>query len=488
MRKRKWILTSLPVLLIVLSVADTYSTSLQSVREISSKGIVIDTLCVAADYSTSIMTNKLLLGVQIDDEIDSWVSSPFLRDRLVTSRLKLVRVFVTKTLEPCVIWDEKTNAGAYDWTRFDTVITQICRSAAEPMLCLDLVPDGMYVDPQTRLPDNESFARYAEDVATHVKNKGWEIRFWEILNEPQHTVISHWEDVEELDTFVSFFNIVAEHIHMVLPAAQCGTDSSNVKPIFDYFLQHASGVGFLSFHKYDAAGTWLAYPEGYLTDSEILQKAGQGYSYPYEYGSEEMREKWKSVRGQYLPIICSETNLNGQFQNGTDPRIQQPIGAVWYAEELRSFVSSGVDYSVYYSFASDDSPSWNTTKQTKGAGFGMVNSTFPHSEWYPYWTNFLIVRNLDAGDNVTFSSSQDQTILTTLAWNKADQHYLLLICKLGSLLRVSVNLTGVVIDPETQISIARIDSKGVGLQTETMICRENFELTMNGYSVLLLSF
>ena len=455
---------------------------------IRNNGIVtFEPLNVTIDYGLPMLTNNLSLGVQIVHEVDTLISSSLLQQKLSLCHFKLIRVFVTESLKPCVHWDEANDEGIYDWDYFDSVISLIYHMGAEPMLVLDRAPDGIYVDPDIRLPDSESFAQYAEDLTQHAKDKGWNIKYWEIWNEPQHSVIIKWGDEDEVSRFVNFFNIVAERIHEILPDALCGTDSSNVNPIFDYFSQYAYGVGFLSFHKYDADGTWLSNPEGYLSDKEVIEKAAQGRSYSYEYTFEEMRDIWKIMRGEELPIICSETNLNSQWRNGTDPRIQQPIGAVWYAEELRSFITGGVEYSVYYHFASDDSPNWETTKQTEGAGFGMVNDTLPHVEWYPYLVNYLIGSNLCTGDAIVYSSSTNQTMLSTVAWKTAEQSKLLLICKVDSLVRVVVKFIGLSINPEAQVNIMRIDSNEIGLQIETVPYEANLNFSMNGYSVLLLT-
>ena len=196
------------------------------------------------------------------------------------------------------------------------------------------------------------------------------------------------------------------------------------------FKEFGQGVGFLSFHKYEAWGTWLTDQEGYYSNEELLKKAGGEDTDPQVYTPQEMQQIWYRARGQLLPIICSETNLNSAYKNGTDPRIQQIIGAVWYAEELRTFVQKGLTYSIYYHFASDDSPEWNSTKLTQGWGFGMVKETSPFTEWYSYLVNYLVGNYLEAGDEFYEASSDKPDFVSVMAW-RAKNNYLrvILLCK-----------------------------------------------------------
>jgi hypothetical protein len=244
------------------------------------------------------------------------------------------------------------------------------------------------------------------------------------------------------EAFVKLFNSAAEAILEFFPNALFGVDTSNVKVFLDRFVYDARHVGFLSFHKYDAYGTWLYAPNGYYSDAEVLKKASI-LGDRNHYTPREMREKWLNVTGCDLPILCTETNLNSAYKNGTDPRIQQVVGAVWYAEVLRAFIMNDVRYSVYFHFASDDSPSWEINKQTRGYGFGMINSTPPHTEWYPYLLNKLIGNTLHVGDEICWSSSSNSTVLSVLAWVSEGTQNILLIGKTKGKVEAKINIKGV---------------------------------------------
>ena len=169
-------------------------------------------------------------------------------------------------------------------------------------------------------------------------------------------------DPDKLASFTKTLNNAQQYMYNIDSSILCGNDHSDFKVFLDYFVEHIEGVGFLSFHKYDGGGTWLYHPEIYPSDCFVLRKASFRVDFPWDLGTKyspsEMQEKWKVARGETLPVLCTETDLNSAWQKGTDPRIQQPIGAAWYIEELRFFILNDVKYSIYYNFAGDDSGEW----------------------------------------------------------------------------------------------------------------------------------
>jgi hypothetical protein len=339
----------------------------------------------------------------------------------------------------------------------------------------------------TGFPNPDSFAAYCRDIAGHVKSKGWTVRFWEPYNEPYQIFTDGTRSrmyEEKYEAFVKLFNSAAEAILEFFPDALFGVDISNVKAFLDRFVCDARHVGFLSFHKYDAYGTWLYAPNGYYSDAKVLEKASiLGDS--YRYTPKEMREKWFSMTSHDLPVLCTETNLNSAWRNGTDPRIQQVVGAVWYAEVLRAFILNDVRYSVYFHFASDDSPRWEIDKQTKGYGFGMINSTPPHTEWYPYLLNKLIGKNLHVGDKICWSLSSNSTFLSILAWISEGTQNILLIGKAKDEIKVKINFEGINVTDES-VYIVKIHESGSNLDLSVERFVDGLTMSENGYFVALL--
>jgi len=454
---------------------------------------------VNVNFDNQIGTNNLSLGTQFNTW--HWTVKPGIPDvyelieKAKLSNFGLVRIMVgwENGLQPCTNWDEETYTGTYDWTELDRFIQAIMEIGAYPLICIGggskqrgyWLPRGMIGDWRgTGFPLDESFGTYCADMVKHINvEKGWNVTYWEIWNEPEETL----QNPSLLVNFTRTFNNAQQYMHNVDPAILLGNDCSCFKVFFDYFVEHAQGVGFLSFHKYDAWGTWLHNSHDYYSDYKILKKAGrfgnpgdESWSPWSRYSLSEMQGKWEKIRGEKIPILCSETNLNSVCEKGTDPRIQQAIGAVWYAEELMFFVLSNVKYSVYFEFASDDSDRWNTTKPTKGWGFGMVRRTSPYTEWYPYSLNNLIGNNLKTGDPLFQAISNDTDTVSALAWKRRTQLRLLLISKVEE--EVIINITGL---PEGEVRIYRIGSSSTFIQSETS---ETRQVTLDGYTVLLISF
>jgi hypothetical protein len=246
-------------------------------------------------------------------------------------------------------------------------------------------------------------------------------------------------------------------------------------------------MGFLSFHKYDATSTWYDdCSQGYPSDYNILRNAGridtsENYCWS-QYSPIEVQQKWREERGELLPILCTETNLNSAWYNGTDPRIQRTIGAVWYAEELRFFILNGLRFATYYSFASDDSALWGTAKPTQGWGFGMIERNQPHTMWYPYLVNILLGNNMNFGDPIFAVMSNDTDTVSALAWKDGNQSRLLLICKTDE--QVNVDIIGL---PPAKARADRIDNDDICISSEAIVLGLD-DMKMNGYTVLLVSW
>jgi len=461
---------------------------LQWSQNIPSYGIVNTPLIdIAIDFNNVIATNNLSLGVQIVHTRD-WISSEPLQKKMAMCSFKLIRIAVTSHLPVCLHWNETSCYGEYNWTLFDEVVSTIYDMGAELLLCINRGPLGMNDNWNgTNFPKPECFATYVADIARHCKENGWNVKYWEIWNEAYYRFFERWMEINitRLKAYVELFNSASQQIHEIIPDALCGSDSSRIRGFLNYFAIYGHGVGFLSFHKYDSYGTWLDQPVGYRSNEEILRRASRFY---YDLTPKEMQQIWYETRGEILPVICSETNLNAAHNKGTDPRIQQPIGTVWYAEVLRSFIINNVKYSIYYCYSSNYEPWWEKNNMTGGYGFGILNSTFPHDEWYPFWLNYLIGNNLEVNDPIFHSSSTDSEKTSVVAWKRNNQFKVLITCKVNSTVIARLRMMNISINPKTSVVIMRIDSNSPNLQSETITYKENLNIVMNGYSVILLSF
>ena len=482
----------------IILVANSFVISGMGLAEslIPSYGSIIypTSVNVAVDFSKVIGSNNLTLATQIHHEWAYLSDYTELQRKLTDCKFGLVRSFVYHT-QPCISWNEQTRMGVYDWTNFDRLMQTLQVMDIENIMMTvghvasSGLPSGMnrnYTD--TGLPNPESFATYCRDIALHVKNKGWYVKYWEPFNEPAQ-IFTDWTMTALIEAkyqaLVNLFNRASDSILQVFPSALCGADLSGIKSFLDRFVYDARNVGFLSFHKYDAWATSEYHPEAQVSDEECLRRASllEGYwTWPPHafYTPQEMRDKWRSVRGVELPVICSETNMNSAWAGGSDPRIQQVLGGVWYAEELRAFVLSNVEYSVYFHFASYDSG-----EPTGGFGMGMVKMTPSHTEWYPYLTNYLFGNNLAVGDKIYESSSSKSTAVSTLAWKDSNSYNILLIGKVkDETLRVNASIQNASLAGPASIFIMDGTSPQLQVSTENLV-NNTFVIAENGFFVVL---
>jgi hypothetical protein len=153
-------------------------------------------------------------------------------------------------------------------------------------------------------------------------------------------------------------------------------------------------------------------------------------------------------------------------------------GAVWIALVLRTGVLKGLDYNIYFQFAS--SKTSNVAKPSGGFGFGMVNLD-DNRPWYPYYVNEWFGSNMDVGDSILYSSSSSEDI-RSLAWRHEDKLNVVLISKTNG--ARSVYLRGI----EGLINVHFIDStiSFVAPQLQYRVMNATDALVTKGYTVALL--
>jgi hypothetical protein len=429
-------------------------------------------------------SNNLSLGFQLDwDRWKSFVQSPAARSLAENVGFKLVRVFdfrpTVPRLMPCTYWNESGRAGTWDWTNVDSLVQAIFQVGAEPFFCLGwaraniqaYIPTGMAVDPSTLLPYPDSYASYCVEWVKHFQRQEMPVRYYEVMNEPW--AYFGWVDYAKLANFKAVFNAAAAAMRAEDSNVLVGFDGTNRKYVLDYWLTNGgANLGFISFHKYD---TWEI---GQYSDAEMLSKA-QTYQLdtsPSFYGIKDVKQVYYNARGKWIPVLNSESNFNSAYATGTDPKIQQIVGAVWESLVLRKGILDGLSYNIYFEFAS--SKSWQVAHGT-GWGFGMTNQD-NNQPWLPYYVHEMIGKNLAIGDNIIDVTSSS-TDIRSLAWTHGSNLNILLIC-LASEPRTIV-LQGI----QGEITVYRIDNAtspdSPAIQSSTIGVNESF--TTYGYTVAL---
>jgi len=271
------------------------------------------------------------------------------------------------------------------------------------------------------------------------------------------------------------FDTAYIRMHEANPNILVSNDAATYKKFVDYWLSHQGKLDYISFHKYDCDGT-------HMGDELPLWRAENRHFAPLTdgiwYGVNTIRELWYDEYGTTLPAIMTEGNFAAVSGDGTDPRIQEVVGAVWNALNLRSFILNDIQYAIYYSFGS--SANWELQKPSGGVGFGMINLD-NNSPWYPYYVQKMIGENLGIGDQLLDSSSSSDEI-RALSWVNNDKINILLISKVDQ--PRSIVLHGL----EGQASYTKIDDSVSYLTPQLQTGTMDLTQPMNtiGYSVILL--
>ncbi|MEM2507406.1 MAG: hypothetical protein QXF61_10235 [Nitrososphaeria archaeon] len=487
---KKTAFTNLLIVIIIFSAASA-SFGLQSSRVIFAGGAINywSRVDVVVDVNKVIGINNLSLGFQLDwERWKKFLDSPVQQQLAINASFKLVRVFdfrpTNPRLMPCIYWNESSKTGVWNWTWVDLLTRKIFEIGAEPLFCLgwardniqNYIPPGMAVNSVTQLPYAESYAAYAKEWVKHFKLLGLPVRFYEIMNEPFFYFGWNAANMTRLKYFVEFWNTVARAMRAENSNILLSHDAITQKRVFDYWLQYGDDTDFLDFHKYDADTI------GQYSDEEMFRYAEirgfEDVSWSALYSISNAQRKWFNTRGKWLPAIISESNFNSALENGTDPKIQQMAGAVWLALVLKSSISKGLDYFVYFEFSSSKYSA--TKKPSGGFGFGMINLD-DNQPWYPYYVHLIIGSNLAIGDKLieVKSSSED---VKSIAWIRDKKLNIILICKVDE--NRTVTFQGI----SGQAQVLWIDNQITYETPKTQNKEHNLAdpLILRGYTVALL--
>jgi hypothetical protein len=285
-----------------------------------------------------------------------------------------------------------------------------------------------------------------------------------------------WNDYVKIANFMAMFNAAATAMRAENPSVMVSFDGTNRKPVLDYWLTNGGvDLDYISFHKYDA-GTIGEYSDATMLDRAETFQLQTSTSY---YGIQDSRRVYYNSRNKWIPVIDSESNFDSAWETGTDPRIQQMLGSVWLALVLKTSILGGLAYNTYYSFAS--SASWERSKPSGGAGFGMINLD-NNQPWYPYYVQKMIGDSLGIQDSILESSSSSNEV-KVISWLHDGELKILLICKVDQTRAVYIH--GI----NSRLNITKIDNnvswENPALQTGWMDAMD--PLVVYGYTVALLT-
>ncbi|MGB7124860.1 MAG: hypothetical protein WBE40_08430 [Thermoplasmata archaeon] len=294
-------------------------------------------------------------------------------------------------------WDVFGNQPKFNFAEFDRLASFSKEVGGSILLTLpagswgdgNLLPTGMPLNLSISVPgpdgaigyfpNNAAWVAYVEGIVNHTMGLGEHIAYWSIGNEfPDASAAL-------VTAYTNLFNLAAKTIHSKLPHALVGSDAMTNTTYERYFATHAEGVGFLSFHYYPSVGLCVkdgvyCPPQGAplgSTDEGIFSHAAYSYLGTI-YAPKTAQQIWYDETGAHLPILNTETSLNGaggtvtDAATGTDPRTQTLFGASWLISLLIDSAHQNVSELSYFALSSGWGIPNTLTSPYGGWGFGLT--------------------------------------------------------------------------------------------------------------------
>jgi hypothetical protein len=359
---------------------------------------------------------------------------------------QLVR-FSTTGAGTVLSWDTATNEPRYNFTYFDALLHFSQSVGAETLINFpagtwgdgNILPTGMPVNTSITVPG-------AGEVGYFPNNTAWTSYVSGIVNHTiaSHETITYWSVGNEFPTdsqslvagYTNIFNLAAKAIHAKIPGALVGSDVMTNSTYEPYFAAHALGVGFLSFHYYPSVGLCVVNGTYCAPRGNGLGSTDEGMfshtSYQYltgMHGPAIAVSDWKHWTGDTLPILNTETNLNGfggsygTLTLGTDPRTQTLFGAAWVESLLIDSANQNVSDLAYFALSSGWGVPNTVTAPYGGFGYGLTSEAPNRTNtlYAPYYALELWGESIPAGaPGLTTNSSAPLTIYPYAAMDGAN--------------------------------------------------------------------
>jgi len=367
------------------------------------------------------------------------------------------------SMKMCESWNSTSHqCNEWNWTIADMAINSIINLDIEPLMAFYInfyqpweptegVP-GMDIHwNNTSYPSPDDFANYISEIVKHynVNPYHYNIKYWEVINEPPV-----WgSTIENLTAFVKVYNKSREKIKAVDPSALTGVNYINSKSFFDFLVNYSDDIDFGTIHPYEGTSgrnnatlclnnaTYCLSPNNqysYYTDLTLLNRASSFYTFS-SYGSlEQLRSIWKQKRGKDLEIFNSESDINTCGPYLCDPRQNNIMAALWYATKCKTMILDGSTLSIYYQLGS-----YNSNGNIYG-GFGhaLIKSSYSYEQFPSYWSNYLLSNYIPKGSIIYDSTSNDSSIVDSLAVKTANSNNILLINKMNISVDVEIPILG----------------------------------------------
>ena len=247
------------------------------------------------------------------------------------SGAKLVRFWTF-----CPPLNPSTGLGTYDWTRFDIQMGKIYADGAEAIMTNCFTPPWLSVDgTKEGMPKNwTQYEQVIKDVVAHCKAKGWNVRLWEVWNEPNLSGGGFLKGtMADFQTIYSHFTHAvkaADSTAMVGGGGFASPDMVWINGLRDYAHTNSLPLDFMSWHVYDMM------PDGIAASIDAVR--GSLATYPEFAGTKLIIDEWNSYGGTQNQY---DTEYAAAYQAAAlDRMLQKGL----YAQTFFAFKESGNEW------------------------------------------------------------------------------------------------------------------------------------------------
>lgn len=228
--------------------------------------------------------------------------------------------------------------GKYDFTSYDKVVDRIRDMGWDVMPVMGQMPDWLAIKEQSTVPKNyEAWGRVAgQFVKRYNVEKKYNLRYWEIWNEPEYFWTGTYKEMLKLTKIGSEMMKKSDPSIKVVVGAWASPNSPRAMLPKLSDTVDKSKFDAVSYHHYICGGTLES-------DAYVMEATKQ-----MEFPPVEIRKIMAALKFENeKEIICSESSVNAGFVY--DKRIDTVFWPVFWASALHKFAHQNVQMSVYFS-------------------------------------------------------------------------------------------------------------------------------------------
>lgn len=246
------------------------------------------------------------------------------------------RVAEIRALHPAVIrlfiqeyFNLLPTEGRYHFETLDKNVDAIIATGATPLMCICFKPKALFPQINQDIVEPNDYAAWEkliENLVGHYKERGSEIRYWEVGNEVDIGEDGGCPFRFKPDSYVRFYKHTADAVLRGDPEARVGGPAlANVRsPIFPALLEAAAATNTLPLHFV----SWHIYNSNPTSVRGTIDYA-------------------KGLLAKH-PQLKPETFLDEWNMDLTNPPLDARFQPAYVAETIWQMKEGGLDYSCYY--------------------------------------------------------------------------------------------------------------------------------------------